>query len=163
MNRSVYQTNENLLSSRKLFNNLRRAFALSLLALLPTAAVAQYPGGGGTGGTGSYPSYGSKGAVIGAVAGGTAAAGLLYWKFHNRTRVQGCLAGNGDKLVSEKNNHTYNLTNKQNEALKPGERVELFGKKAKDSSGEPLFEVHKLSKDLGQCTTSSAAGLSAPN
>jgi hypothetical protein len=164
MNRTIYQAKENSLSSRNFFNHLRRAFAtLSLLALVPATAVAQYPGGGGTGGTGSYPSYGSKGAVIGAVAGGAAAAGLLYWKFHNRTKVQGCLAGNGDKLVSEKNNHTYNLTNKQNETLKPGERVELLGKNAKDSSGEPLFEVHKLSKDLGQCTTTSAADVRAPN
>ena len=162
MNRTVYQAKENSLSSRKFFNNLRRAFAtLSLVALVSATAVAQYPGSGGTGGTGSYPSYGSKDAVIGAVAGGAAAAGLLYWRFHNRTRVQGCLAGDGDKLVSEKN--TYNLTNMQNQTLKPGERVELLGKKAKDSSGEPLFEVHKLSKDLGQCTTTSAADVMAPN
>jgi len=164
MNRTVHQSKENSLSSRKFFNNLRRAFAaLSLLALVPATAVAQYPSGGGTGGTGSYPRYGSKGAVIGGVAGGAAVAGLLYWKFHNRTKMQGCLAGNGDKLVSEKNNHTYNLTNKQNQTLKPGERVELLVKKAKDSSGEPLFEVHKLSKDLGQCTTTSAADVRTPN
>ena len=164
MNRIVCRTKENSLSSREFFNPLIGALAaLILLALVPATAVAQYPGGGGTGGTGSYPSYGSKGAVIGAVAGGGAAAGLLYWKFHNRAKVQGCLAGNGDKLVSEKNNQTYNLTNKQNETLKPGERVELLGKRAKDSSGEPLFEVHKLSKDLGQCTTASAANVKAPN
>ena len=164
MNRTVYQKKENSLSSRKFFNNLQRVFAaFALLALVPATAVAQYPSGGGTGGTGAYPRYSSKGAVIGAVAGGAAAAGLLYWKFHNRTKVQGCLAGNGDKLVSEKNNHTYNLTNKQNETLKPGERVELLVKKAKDSSGEPLFEVHKLSKDLGQCTTTSAADVRTPN
>ena len=156
MNRIVYQTKENSLSSREFFNPLLGGLAaLILLALVPATAVAQYPGGG-TGG-GSYPSYGSKAAVIGAVAGGgAAAAGLLYWKLHNRAKVQGCLAGNGDKLVSEKNNHTYNLTNKQNETLKPGERVELVGKMAKDSSGEPLFEVRKLSKDLGQCTTTTA-------
>jgi hypothetical protein len=42
--------------------------------------------------------------------------------------------------------------NKQ-EPLKPGERVELKGKKTKDESGEPAFEVHKMSKDLGSCTT----------
>lgn len=164
MNRTAYPTKKDSLSARKSFTNLRRAFAaLSLLALLPASGLAQYPGGGGTGSTGSYPGYGSKGAVIGAVAGGAAAAGLLYWKFHNRTKVQGCLAGNGDKLVSEKNNHTYNLTNKQNETLKPGERVELRGKKAKDLSGAPLFEVHKLSKVLGQCTTTSAADRKVAN
>lgn len=156
MNRTAYQTKENSLSSRKFFNPARGVLA-ALLLLVPATVFAQYPGGGGTG---SYPSYGSKGAVIGAVAGGAAAAGLLYWKFHG-TKVQGCLTGNGDKLVSEKNNQTYNLANKQNETLKPGERVELVGKKVKDSLGETLFEVHKLSKDLGQCTSASAANVQA--
>lgn len=156
MKRTTHQTTESPLSSRAFFMHMQSAVAaLILLALAPTAALAQYPGGG-TGGTGSYPSYGSKGAVIGAVAGGAAAAGLLYWKFHNRTKMQGCVAGSGDKLVSEKNNQTYSLSNKQNQTLKPGERVELLGKKRKDASGEPIFEVHKMSKDLGQCTTTTA-------
>lgn len=157
MERTTPQTTENPLSSRAFFKHMQSAVAaLILLALAPTAALAQYPGGGGTGGTGSYPSYGSKGAVIGAVAGGAAAAGLLYWKFHNRTKMQGCVAGGGDKLVSEKDNQTYSLKNKQNQTLKPGERVELLGKKRKDASGEPIFEVYKMSKDLGQCTTTTA-------
>lgn len=155
MERTTPQTTENPLSSRAFFKHMQSAVAaLILLALAPTAALAQYPGGGG--GTGSYPSYGSKGAVIGAVAGGAAAAGLLYWKFHNRTKMQGCLAGSGNKLVSEKDNQTYSLNNKQNQTLKPGERVELLGKKRKDASGEPIFEVYKMSKDLGQCTTTTA-------
>jgi hypothetical protein len=158
MNRILYQPKGTSLGSQMFFrSNLRRTIgAIVLLVLVSGAAFAQYPGGGGAGGTGSYPSYGSKGAVIGAVAGGAAAAGLLYWKFHKRTKVEGCLAGNGDKLVSQKNNHVYSLTNKQNQTLKPGELVELLGKKTKDSSGEPLFEVHKVSKDLGQCTTTTA-------
>jgi len=158
MNRIVYQTKETSVGSQVFFRRtLRRAIGtVVLLTLVSGTAFAQYPGGGGTGGTGSYPSYGSKGAVIGAVAGGAAAAGLLYWKFHNRAKVEGCLSGNGDKLVSEKNNQTYNLANTQNQTLKPGERVELLGKKTKNSSGEPLFEVHKVSKNLGQCTTTTA-------
>ena len=53
-------------------------------------------------------------------------------------------------------NQTYGLSNPQNESLKPGERVELLGKKIKDDSGEPMFEVHKMNKDLGQCTPTSA-------
>jgi hypothetical protein len=158
MNRIVYQTKETSVGSQVFFRRtLRRAIGtVVLLTLVSGTAFAQYPGGGGTGGTGSYPSYGSKGAVIGAVAGGAAAAGLLYWKFHKRTKMEGCLAGNGDKLVSGKNNSIYNLTNKQSQTLKPGERVELLGKKTKNSSGEPLFEVYKVSKNLGQCTTTTA-------
>jgi len=127
-------------------------------------AVAQYGGGGGMGGgmPGSpgytpHGSYSSKGAIIAGVAGGAAVgAGLLYWKLHNRAKLQGCLAGSGDKLVSDKDNQTYSLTNKQGQTLKPGERVELLGKKAKDDSGEPTFEVHKMSKELGQCTATTA-------
>ena len=71
--------------------------------------------------------------------------------------MTGCLAGNGDKLLNEKGNQTYNLTNKQNVTLTPGERVELLGKRIKDSSGEPTFEVHKVSKNLGQCTVATTA------
>jgi hypothetical protein len=34
--------------------------------------------------------------------------------------------------------------------------VELLGKKVKNDSGEPMFEVHKMSKDLGQCSVTTA-------
>lgn len=155
-------TSLTMFSRKFLLRNLQRAtVAITLLGLLPATAIAQY-GGGGMGGTttyppGTHPSYGSKGAVIGAVVGGAAAgAGLLYWKLHNRAKLQGCVAGGGDRLVNEKDNQTYSLTNKQNKTLKPGERVELLGKKAGDDSGEPTFEVHKMSKDLGQCTATTA-------
>ena len=79
-----------------------------------------------------HRSYSNKGAIIGGVAGGAAAVGgLLYWKHHSRAMLQGCVAGTGDKLVNEKDNQTYSLSNQQNETLKPGERVELLGKKAR--------------------------------
>ena len=145
---------------------LRATLATALIFGVSTLAVAQY-GGGGMGG-GNMPgspnynpnrSYSSKGAIIGGVAAGGAAAigGLLYWKHHNHTKLQGCLSGNGDKLVSDKDNQTYSLADRQQETLKPGERVELLGKKAKADSGEPTFEVRKMSKDLGTCTATSAA------
>ena len=143
---------------------LRATLATTLMFGISNLAAAQYGGGGGMGGgmpgSPTYNpnrSYGSKGAIIGGVAAGAAAgAGLLYWKVHNRAKLQGCVAGGGDKLVNEKDNQTYSLTNKQNETLKPGERVELLGKKAKDDSGEPTFEVHKMNKDFGQCTATTA-------
>ena len=163
MNGTLGQAKEDSMFSRTLvFGNLQRAMvALALLLSIPATAVAQY-GNGGTGATptypgGAHPSYGSKGTVIGGVAAGAAAgAGLLYWKLHNRAKLQGCVAGDGNKLVNEKDNQTYSLTNKQNKSLKPGERVELLGTKTKDPSGEPTFEVHKMSKDLGQCTATTA-------
>ena len=162
MNRNLYQTRKSSISSRifPLLKLQRICAGLALVVSISGTAAAQYPGGGG--GTSNYPggtrpSYGSKGAVIGGFAAGAAAgAGLLYWKLHNRTKLQGCVAGEGDKLISEKTNQTYNLTNKQQQSLKPGQRVELLGKKAKDSLGEPTFEVHKMSKDLGQCAATTA-------
>jgi hypothetical protein len=160
MNRNLDQANENRSWSRlfRLGKLQRITVGFALMVSISGAAVAQYPGGGGgTGGAGGYPSYGSKGAVIGGVVAGAAAgAGLLYWKLHNRAKLQGCVAGDGDKLVVEKDNQTYKLTNKQNETLKPGERVELFGKRVKDAAGEPTFEVHKMGKDLGLCTATTA-------
>lgn len=134
------------------FRNLGRVIAaLVLVAAIHTTAIAQY------GGPGTTPSYGSKGAAIGGVAAGAAAgAGLLYWKLHHQAKLQGCVTDIGDKLVDGKDKETYRLTSKQNQTLKPGERVELLGKKTKDISGEPTFEVQKMSKDLGQCTATTA-------
>jgi len=125
--------------------------AVVLLALVSGHALAQYPSGGGS------PSYGSKGAAIGGVAAGAAVgAGLIYWKLHHRSKLQGCVSGDGDKLVNEKDKQTYSLTNKQNQSLVPGERVEVLGKKVRNPSGEPTFEVQKMSRDLGQCTATTA-------
>src|SRR5258708_2200585 len=141
---------------------LRATLATALIFGMSNLVVAQYGGGGGGGMPGSptynaHRSYSSKGAIIGGIAGGAAAfCGLLYWKHPNRAKLQSCVAGSGEKLVSDKDNQTYSLANKQNETLKPGERVERLGKKVKEDSGEPTFEVHKMSKDLGQCTTTTA-------
>lgn len=133
--------------------SFRLVTAVTLMMFIPAAAVAQYPGGGAT------PSYGSKGAVIGGVAAGAVTVGLLYWKLHNRASLSGCVAGDGDKLVTPNNNLTYQLTDTQSPPLKTGERVELLGKKGKNAASELTFKVRKLSKDLGQCTaTGTAAG-----
>jgi hypothetical protein len=163
MNRTQYQAKKDSMVSRMfLFGNLQRAIvALALMVSIPGAAIAQY-GSGGAGGTptypgGAHPSYGSKGAVIGGVAAGAAVGvGLLYWKLHNRAKLQGCVVGDGDKLVNEKDNQTYSLTHTQNKSLKPGERVELLGTKVKETSGEATFEIRKMSKNLGQCTATTA-------
>ncbi len=116
--------------------------------------------GGGMPGSPTYNphrSYSNKGAIIGGIVGGAAAVGgLLYWRHHNRAKLVGCVSGNGDTLVSEKDNQTYSLSNQQGESLKPGERVELLGTKAKNDVGEPTFEVKKMNKDLGMCTPTHA-------
>ena len=140
---------------------LKSALAFALIIGVCSLAVAQYGGGGGMGG-GTMPtytkrSYSNKGAIIGGIAGGAAVVGgLVYWKMHNRAKLQGCVTGNGDKLVSDKDNRTYSLANDNGETLKSGQRVELLGKKGKSESGEPTFEVKKMSKDLGMCTPTTA-------
>lgn len=140
---------------------LRTALVTALMFGLSGLALAQYGGGGGMGGgmPGSptynpHRSYSNTGAIVGGIAGGAAiVGGLLYWRHHhNTTKLRGCLSGNGDKLVNEKDQRTYTLDNAQNETLKPGDRVELQGKMNKSDSGEPTFTVEKMSKDLGQCT-----------
>ncbi len=144
---------------------LKSTLAAALLIGTCNLATAQYGGGMG-GGTGSgmpgsptynsHRSYSNKGAIAGGIAGGAAlVGGLLYWH-HNHTKLVGCLNGKGDKLTSDKDQKTYSLADQQNETLKPGDRVELSGKKLKSDSGEPTFEVHKMNKDLGMCTTTSA-------
>jgi hypothetical protein len=102
-------------------------------------------------------SYGSTGAIIGGAVGGAALiGGLLYWKHHHKATLEGCVAGEGDKLVAEKGSHTYKLTNMQSDTLKPGQHLELLGKKTKADSGEETFEVFKINKDLGTCTQTTA-------
>src|SRR5258708_1528164 len=131
---------------------LRAILATALMFGVSTLAVAQYGGGGGMGGGVGCPE-GLRTRLTApiaqrvpslAVAGGAAAgAGVLYWMLHSRA-LEGCVSGDGDRLVNEKDSQTYSLTNKQSETLKPGERVELLGKKVKNDSGEPIFEVHKM-------------------
>ena len=144
---------------------LRATLAAALIFGISNLAAAQYGGGGMGGGMPGSPtytphgSYSNKGAIIGGIVGGAAlVGGLIYWKHHhNQNKLQGCLTGS-DKLVNDKDKQTYNLTNSQNETLKPGDRVELLGKEVKDAS-EPTFEVQKMNKDLGQCTATTASAM----
>ena len=140
---------------------LKSMLAFALIIGVCSLAVAQYGGGGGMGGstmpTYTKRSYNNNGAIIGGIAGGAAVVGgLVYWRMHNRAKLQGCVTGNGDKLVSDKDNRTYSLANDNGETLKSGQRVELLGKKGTSESGEPTFEVKKMSKDLGMCTPTTA-------
>jgi hypothetical protein len=144
---------------------IRVSVAAALVFALATLAAAQYPGpgmgGGGMPGSPTYTpprgGYSSAGPAVAGAAGGAAAiGGFLYWKHHYRAKLQGCVAGDGDKLVSEQNNETYSLNNRQGKTLKPGERMELLGTKTKTQAGEPSFEVRKIGKDFGACSATTA-------
>ena len=145
---------------------LRFALGSSFALLAASQAAAQYPGGGGTmgGGTPSYtpPKGGyssAKGAGIG--VGAAAGAGVLFLVLHHRGYVTGCVQPTEDglRLVDEKKNQSYALVS-GDVYLKPGQRVELKGQKSKNESEELTFEPKKLVKDLGTCSTSSAASSS---
>ena len=128
---------------------LRVSVTTAVVAGVSMLAGAQY-----TAPRGGYSSAGP--AVAGAAGGAAAIGGLLYWKHHYRAKVQGCVSGDGDKLVSEQDKQTYSLDNKQAKTLKPGERMELLGTKRKTEAGEPSFEVRKIGKDFGSCSATTA-------
>jgi len=135
---------------------LRTTAAAALIVAFSSLAAAQYPPpmppGPGNPPYTPHGSYSSMGPAIAGAAGGAAAlGGFLYWR-HTHAKLEGCVAGDGDRLVGDKDKQTYSLTNKQGETLKPGERVEIVGKRSKNEAGEPTFEVRKTSKDLGPCT-----------
>lgn len=145
---------------------LRFAIGFSFALLAVSQAAAQYGGGGGTmgGGTPGYtpPKGGyssAKGAGIG--AGAAAGAGVLFLALHHRGYVTGCVqpAEDGLRLLDEKKNQSYALV-PGDVYLKPGQRVELKGQKSTNESRGRTFKPKKLVKDLGTCSTSSAASSS---
>jgi len=86
--------------------------------------LAQYgvggTSGGGMPGNPTYDpnrGYGSKGAIIAGVIGGAAVLGACC---NGGTMLQGCVDGDGDKLVNERDNQTYSLTNTEGETPEIG-------------------------------------------
>jgi hypothetical protein len=135
----------------------------ALILLLSCPAFAQY-GGGGTGsgsgsGTGTGTSMGSPtykygsgkaiGIGVGAAVGG---AGVLYLALHHRHTLTACVESGDDglRLADEKHKTTYTLVAAGTD-LKPGERVELQGKKSTAAGGGESFQANKLLKNLGTC------------
>jgi hypothetical protein len=143
-------------------NSLRLALGLCLTAALSASASAQYGGGGmGTAGTPTYTppksGYGS-GKAIGIGVGAAAGVGVLFLALHNHGAVTGCVRQTDDglSLVDEKKNKSYSLEG-SSVALKPGDRVELKGKKSSGTGGNEMFEATKVVKNLGSCSAEPAA------
>ena len=122
---------------------LLRTFTIAVLCLILAVPCR----------SGSLP---SKGEIIGlSVAAGVAlgvGAYLIYRFTHKHASIQGCVTSdqNGLSLRNEKDKKTYFLAG-DSATLKSGQRVALSGKKPKDPSGKLIFQVQKLTKDLGTC------------
>lgn len=125
-----------------------------------TMSFAQYGGpGAGSGGSGSSsgtysPPSGGYSSTTGIAAGLGAGAGLglLYMTLHNRGTMVGCVAaadGGGLKLVSSGKHESYSLMGL--DAVQPGIRIRVKGKRQTDGNGEKAFLASKLVKEYGRC------------
>ena len=144
---------------------MRWVVAVVVGLLLSGHAVAQYPGGGGTGTGMTGPGYTApkggygSGAAIGAGVGAAAGAGVLFLALHHRGAVTGCVRPTSDglRLVDEKRNKSYVIAS-DSVALKPGELVQVKGKKSTDHDGISSFQAKKVVKSLGTCNAESNQG-----
>ena len=143
---------------------ISRIFVTLILGgVLASPAWAQYRGPGGTsGGTanggssgGSYGSGAAVGVGIGAAAAG---AGLIYWATHHKATIAGCVESGeeGQTIQNDADHQSYRLA-PGSEPVETGQKVKLIGKKYKDSSGQRIFQVAKVSKNYGSCSGESAA------
>ena len=125
---------------------LRASMALALCLFLALPACPQTGGNIG-------PSNGEIIAIIVGIAAAITGVGILiYHETHKHPSITGCIASGAEGLTlkSEKDQKVYALAG-DSAALKPGEQVALKGKKTKEASGKPVFQVEKLAKDYGAC------------
>jgi hypothetical protein len=91
------------------------------------------------------------GVGIGAIGAGIGIG--VYYAVHHNHSLNGCAVSgaNGLELQNKGDQQTYALVGAVN-AIKPGERIRVSGKRVKKSSGPtPQFLVESLSKDFGPC------------
>jgi hypothetical protein len=137
-----------------IWNLTRLVFGFALAVVLLNPAFAQYPGGT-PGSSGGYTFSGkSIGTAAGAVAG--AGASLLYWPHHRSGTITGCIERSNRALIilEEKKERTYFLL-PGHTGLRPGERIELVGKKLNYGPGAQFFQVKKVVRILGECSGAS--------
>lgn len=153
---------------------IRVCLGLCLGLALTGQAFAQYGGGmggtgtgaGGTGTGGTYVppkgGYGNGKAIGIGVGAAAAGAGVLFFALHHHHGVNGCVqqTSDGMHIVDQKKNVSYALAPGSIE-LKPGEHVQLAGKKSSSDSGADMFEAKKLVKDYGVCSAEQPRGPAA--
>lgn len=131
-------------------------WGLYLVTLLPgSAQKRQYVGGipGATTGRVTAVVLGTIGVTAGITFG-------VYEAVKHAHTVTGCARAGPDglQLTSESDRQTYSLIGEV-VAIKPGERVRVSGKANKAKSpGTSEFLVEKISKHLGPCAVTGAAG-----
>src|SRR6267154_6515519 len=139
---------------------LRITLGICLTVFLASSALAQYGGGGtgmgtGTPGTPGYVApkngYGS-GKAVGIGVGAAAGVGGIFLTLQHHDAVTGCVRQSDDglRLVDEKKNKSYALEPGSVD-VKPGDRVELKGKKSSGNGGAQMFAPTKMVKNLGSC------------
>ena len=77
---------------------------------------------------------------------------MLFLALHHHGAVTGCVRQTDDglRLVDEKKNKSYALEPGAVD-VKPGDLVQLQGKKSSGSGGSQMFEPTKLVKNFGTC------------
>jgi hypothetical protein len=122
----------------------RFVLSVALILAVPVVARADY------GPTGRIGPSGAE--VAGAIAGVAVGATLILYFVLRSPTITGCVqATDGSMaLVNEKDKHAYPLVGNHLE-LKPGERLKLKGKKAKDKDRKPIFRVKNVDHDYGAC------------
>jgi hypothetical protein len=91
------------------------------------------------------------GVAIGAIGAGIGIG--IYYAVHHSHSLTGCAVSgaNGLELKNKGDQQTYALVGAVN-AIKPGERIRVSGKRVKKTPGPtPQFLVEQLAKDLGPC------------
>ena len=91
------------------------------------------------------------GVAVGAIGAGIGIG--IYYALHHNHSLTGCAVSgaNGLELQNKGDQQTYALVGAVN-AIKPGERIRVSGKRVKKTAGPtPQFLVEQLSKDFGPC------------
>ena len=154
---------DSFLSRASMGRSLRVLLASATTILLSASAFAQYGGGAGGMGTPGMPGYVppksgyGSGKAIGIGVGAAAGVGALFLALHHHGAVTGCVrqTDDGMSLVDEKKNKSYSLDS-AGVALKPGDRVQLRGKKLSGEQGAESFQATKVVKVLGSCEVPAA-------
>lgn len=141
---------------------LRATLGIVLCLAVSSSVFAQVgPGPCSTTNSSSTGCNGHTTAIVLAAGGAAVVVSILYLMHHkphqNQTLSQASIVGcvekteGGAQLKNEKDHQTYGIIADTVE-LKPGERVELSGKKFKDRDGKPNLDVQTLVKDYGPCS-----------